>query len=378
MTSFQLRDPSAVPSPALIFSREAIHGNLDRMLACAGSPNRLRPHMKTHKTRQITQLYQKHGLHKHKCATLKEAEVLASCGAADVLIAYPMVGPNQALACQLAAEFPQTRFAVLGDHLPTLASLQRHVIQQDVRLGLFLDVNVGQNRSGLAREAATALGLQLLELLSTSPEAAGLQLRGLHLYDGHNIAPARSERESLVQATLQQGLQLRSTLQPAYELPLELVFGGTPAFLAYAHLLEADHITLSPGTCILHDAGYSQRYPELGFTPAAAVLTRCVSRPGPRLITFDVGTKAICCDPPVGARCILQGLENAKAVLHNEEHLVLETDTDHSWPVGKETFAIPMHVCPTVAMHDEALILSHNEICDRWQIAARGRQLKTA
>ena len=34
------------------------------------------------------------GIRKHKCATIAEAEMIAAAGGADVLIAYPLVGPE--------------------------------------------------------------------------------------------------------------------------------------------------------------------------------------------------------------------------------------------------------------------------------------------
>src|SRR5437764_13734928 len=93
-TPYTLHDDSAVPSPALRFYPELIRRNLARVLELAGGPARLRPHVKTHKTREIVQLELAAGITKHKCATIAEAELLADAGAADVLVAYPLVGPN--------------------------------------------------------------------------------------------------------------------------------------------------------------------------------------------------------------------------------------------------------------------------------------------
>ncbi|HMP17417.1 MAG TPA: D-TA family PLP-dependent enzyme, partial [Gemmatales bacterium] len=129
----------------------------------------------------------------------------------------------------------------------------------------------------------------------------------------------------------------------------------------------------SPGTCILHDAGYSQKFPELGFTPAAAVLTRCISRPGPKLVTFDIGTKAICADPPLGQRVHLVGLEQAVCTLHNEEHYVVETEEAELWKPGMTAYAIPKHICPTVAMYDTACVVENGKVTREIPIAARGR-----
>ncbi len=372
MYSFQLRDLNAIPSPALLFSLEAIRNNLSRMVVIAGSASRLRPHMKTHKTREITKLYLDRGITKHKCATLAEAEVLAGCGVRDILIAYPMVGPNQMLLLELAGRFPEASFSILGDDVLSLHELQQKAVQSNVALGLFLDVNVGQDRSGATVDQMQAFCGEVVALAKQS-DSFGLKLQGLHLYDGHNTSTDIQVRKALAEKTVAIGVALKNQLEQHGSNQLQIVLGGTPVFEIYSNLATDSYFELSPGTCILHDAGYGQKYPELGFEPAAAVLTRCISRPGERLVTFDVGTKAICSDPPAGQRCMILGLEGAKAVLHNEEHLVMETDHARSWKPGQIAYAVPAHVCPTVALYEWATVIECNNVLTQWRIAARNR-----
>src|SRR6266446_10662373 len=92
--AYLLNDTSGIFTPALLFYKDLIRRNIARAVEIAGSPSRLRPHAKTHKTREIIRLELEAGITKHKCATLAAAELLASCGVTDVLLAYPMVGPN--------------------------------------------------------------------------------------------------------------------------------------------------------------------------------------------------------------------------------------------------------------------------------------------
>lgn len=364
MHHFKLNEPDQTSSPSLVIGWETVQSNLRRMLSLAGSPTRLRPHMKTHKTREISQLYLSQGINKHKCATLREAEVLAEAGAPDVLIAYPMVGPNQKRLCELAARFPKTRFSCLGDSQEMLEQLDQQAKVSGVKLGLFVDFNVGQDRTGLLQEPAW---------LKELPGWMQLNLVGIHLYDGQNRSSKESERLEQIRRTWQRACDVRASLQKYASEPLEIVLGGTPAFMLLAKHIDDGHVSLSPGTCILHDAGYQQSFPELGFEPAAAVLVRCISRPGPNLVTFDVGTKAICADPPFGSRLKLVGLESAKCTLHNEEHYVVETEQADRWKPGMVTYAIPMHVCPTVAMYDKATIVEQGEPVKTIEIAARSR-----
>src|SRR3954454_2217692 len=122
---YAIQDVASVFSPALLFYKDLIRKNIARAIEIAGNPERLRPHAKTHKTREIVRLELEAGITKHKCATLAEAEMLAGCGAPDVLIAYNLVGPNCARLARLLRAYPDCRFSVLADHPAGVESLSR-------------------------------------------------------------------------------------------------------------------------------------------------------------------------------------------------------------------------------------------------------------
>ena len=153
-----------------------------------------------------------------------------------------------------------------------------------------------------------------------------------------------------------------------------IVAGGTPSFPAWAAIDESI-VECSPGTCLLQDAGYGGNYADLDFTPAALVLTRCISRPTPTRITFDLGSKAVASDPPNGQRVFFPDLPDAKAVLQNEEHLVLESEHADRFEPGDELLAIPTHICPTTALHKEVTVVQNGEVVDSWPVVARDRKL---
>src|SRR5689334_12637356 len=111
-SDYLVHDTSAVFSPALLFYKDLIQHNIDLAVRMAGGADRLRPHVKTHKTREIARLELDAGITRHKCATLAEAEMLAGCGAPDVLIAYPLVGPNCGRMARLVQKFPDCRWSV--------------------------------------------------------------------------------------------------------------------------------------------------------------------------------------------------------------------------------------------------------------------------
>jgi D-threonine aldolase len=366
---YRLEDTTKVFSPALLFYKELIVKNIEQAVSMAGSASRLRPHAKTHKTREIIQLELKAGITKHKCATIAEAEMLATTGAHEVFLAYNMVGPNCARLAELAKKFPQVGFAVTADDSQALADLSKTLVTAGVTVDVLLDLDVGQHRTGMMPGAAAE---KLYEQICGLP---GVRPGGFHVYDGHQHQEDAGERKSAVLRALEPVLELRSKLERR-SLPVpKLICGGTPTFPIYA-ALDFPGLELAPGTFVLHDSGYGTRFDDLkAFTPAALLLTRVVSRPTPTRVTMDLGYKALASDPPAGKRCRLLDVPDYEAVLQNEEHFVIETPAAGNYRPGDVIYAIPTHVCPTVHVHREALVVEGGKVTQKWEIVGRDRRL---
>lgn len=368
-TPYAIADTSAIYSPGLIFFADLIRQNLARTIELAGSVDRLRPHAKTHKTREILQLELAAGVRKHKVATLAEAELAASVGTPDVFLSYPIVGPNCQRLAGLIRKYPQSRFAIQADHPKAVEALSQVLASQSLTVDVLLDLDVGQHRTGIAPGPEAR---SLYELIARLP---GLTPGGLHVYDGHNHQENFVERQTTALAQLEPALNLREALL-AQGLPVpRLVCGGTPTFPVYARL-DVPGLECSPGTLLLHDHGYGSRFADLtGFVPAAVLLTRVISRPTATRVTFDLGYKAVASDPPAGKRLILLDVSGYEAVLQNEEHLVVETPAAERYAPGDEVLAIPTHVCPTVAMHQRAYVVEGGKLVGTWDIVGRDRVL---
>jgi D-serine deaminase-like pyridoxal phosphate-dependent protein len=85
-----------------------------------------------------------------------------------------------------------------------------------------------------------------------------------------------------------------------------------------------------------------------------------------------LGHKAVAADP-AGPRVRLLEPEDARPVVHSEEHLVIETG--EYIPIGTPLFAIPTHICPTVALHRRAYVIEDGEVIGKWEVTARDRVL---
>ncbi len=358
-----------VPSPALLFDADAIERNLQLMLkTVGGDATKLRPHIKTHKCREILERQLALGIRQVKCATIAEAELSALAGVPDVLVSYPLVGPNAARFLRLIDAYPDTTFSALVDSEAALDGFAR---SGHAPVNLFIDLDCGMHRTGVAPGKAVALAKALV----ARPE---LRFAGLHAYDGHiHDAPIEARREQF-DAAMAIVDETRAAIEAEVASVPLLVSGGSPTFGLHAARCAVDPRPrqCSPGTTVLWDCGYGPSYEDLPFEAAAFLLTRVVSHPGEGQICVDLGHKAVAAENPIHRRVHFPALPDAEFVSQSEEHLVLSVADPAATPVGTELLGIPKHVCPTVALHQEALIVRGGSVTDEaWKIAARDRRI---
>lgn len=360
-----LENESEIPSPSLLIYPERVEENLRRMIARVGDPARLRPHVKTHKLPPIVARQVALGVTKCKAATIAEAEMAALAGAREITVAAQLVGPNVARFLALVKTFPAVAFSTIADDEHVIAHLNRAATAAGIMIEVLLDLNIGQNRTGVAPGPAAVARYRQI---STLP---GLRAGGLHAYDGHLQQSDLAERTAAAEAAYAGVQALRAELERAGFAVPRVICGGTPTFPIHARRAGVE---CSPGTCVLWDASYQTKVPDLEFVHAAVLLTRVVSRPTADRICLDLGHKAVASEVP-HPRVVFPALPDAKAVGHNEEHLVLETARAGEIPVGTALYALPWHVCPTVALHSTVQVVRGRRVVEEWPVTARARRL---
>lgn len=352
-------------TPALLVDLDVARHNVRHMLALVGGdPARWRPHTKSSKIPQVLALLLAAGVTKFKCATTREAKVLLDLAGAqpiDLLVAMPLHGANLARLAALAADFPQHRLAVLTED----KEHARSVRTTSDRLGLFVDLNPEMDRTGIPLRDRTRIRATL--------GAAGPAVRGLHFYEGQVRAPAGAARDAECFRLYAEVLALVAELK--LDPRLELVTSGTPAFpsaLAYPGFTGRHH-TVSPGTVVYWDTT-SQEFGIPGFLPAVTVLTRVISRPGADRVTCDAGSKAL--DAAAGDPCCeVVGWPRLIAQHPSEEHLPLLATDGRLPAMGTMLQLVPRHVCPTVNLADQAVLLTQGKIAAIAPVLARGHEV---
>lgn len=357
---YRVDNDAEIPSPALLLISELVQANTARMLDLARNPARLRPHVKTHKLGPLVRHQVEIGISKFKCSTIAEAEMVATAGGTDILLAYPCVGPNTARLCRLASAFPHARFGAVADAVDPVRTLGAAAEASGVMIDVYVDLDCGMHRTGISPDLRGAELFRLIE------KTSALRAAGLHAYDGHIVDSDPAVRRAVCDAAFEPVLALQRELGAP-----TLIAGGSPTLPIHAAHSDRE---LSPGTTVLWDFGYAEKFPDLPFEPAAVLLTRVVSKPSLNRLCLDLGHKAVAAESPP-PRVRLLEIPDARAVMHSEEHLVVETAHADEFAIGAALHGIPRHICPTVALHAEAWWVEGGIARERWPIEARARQL---
>jgi len=361
---YSINNIDQLDTPALVIFPERVKENIQILKKFVPDLNRVRPHVKTNKCAEVCTLMLDAGINKFKCATIAEAEMLASLGARDILLAYQPAGPKVIRFIELVKKFPSSSFSCLVDNEPSAKFLSDQAIKSGIVLSLFIDLNVGMNRTGIVPEKAE-------QLFNACLSMKGIVIKGLHAYDGHLRDPDLNVRKAQSDEGFSRVEKLKSALEKKHNASLIVVAGGTPSFPIHA---TRPNVECSPGTFIFWDKNYQQTLTEQPFLHAALIVTRVVSKPTDGIVTVDLGHKAIASENPLDKRVFFLNAEGLQPIGHSEEHLVLKTDSD-SLQVGDVLYGVPYHVCPTVALHETGAVVTDNKFTGSWNIVARKRKI---
>lgn len=384
---YQIADPGQIDSPALVIYPARVRMNLDYLISQIDDIGRLRPHIKTHKCPEAAVMAIEAGITKFKCATIAEAELLGIVGAPDVLLACQPEGPKLLRFLKLMHAYPGTRYSCLVDNPVSSAEISRLALQTGLTVPVYLDLNVGMNRTGIfldqveGSDTGTVTahhpgtddsGQRAAALYRYCHALKGLKTLGLHCYDGHIQDHDPDIRTSRVAACFSAVKSLQAELvTEGFERPV-IIAGGTPTFPVHARNSDYE---CSPGTFIYWDAGYQTAFPEQHYLPAALVLARIISFPGKTTICLDLGHKSVGSENILDKRIRFLNAPELIPLSQSEEHLVMEAGAGHGFQIGDVLYGLPWHICPTVALYERAVIVEEGLASGEWLNIARDRKL---
>jgi D-serine deaminase-like pyridoxal phosphate-dependent protein len=351
-------------TPALLVDLDLMEANIARLMGLLRGRARVRPHLKTAKSPEVARVLLAAGAQGCCVAKLGEAEVLAQAGVDDLLITSEIVGaPKLARLAALLRRHAGLRAVV--DSLEGARGLDAAAAESGSALEVLIDINVGQNRTGVLP------GEPALELARGLAGLRHLRLAGVQGYEGHlqHLAdPAEKARR--VAEAMELLVGTAELLRGAGFAAETVTTGGTGTCLL---CVQNPGVTeVQPGSFAFMDTAYRDALgPEASYANALVVLATVISRAERRAVV-DAGLKALASDMGTPQPRDLPGVSYR---FGGDEHGILEWGPGVERPpaVGDLVALIPGHIDPTINLYDTYHLHRGGEIAGTWSVAARGK-----
>jgi D-serine deaminase-like pyridoxal phosphate-dependent protein len=363
-----VHDESQIPTPALIVDSNVVDRNLSRMAKyCAEHRLLLRPHAKTHKSREMTRRQIAHGAVGISVAKIGEAEALADSAPA-FFIAYPYVDGDKAARIAELARHKSVMVAVDStlaiDVIATAAQVAA------VAIGILVDLDIGFHRTGVQTAAES------IELARQVAKKPSLQLHGLFAFAGHVNGKPPDQIAQLKQISSQLREAIDAWKHDGHD-PTIVSGGSTPTAYNSQHVPEFTEIR--PGNFIYNDSnGFRNNWCALEDCAACVVVTvvsnavlgKCVIDGGSKTFSSD----RLALNPDKGGFGFIREFPNAKIVRLSEEHGEVDLSECPEHPrLGQRLHVIPNHMCPCVNLQDTFWLKMEDRRLEQMPVDARGR-----
>ncbi|MBX6311977.1 MAG: DSD1 family PLP-dependent enzyme [Isosphaeraceae bacterium] len=352
---------NALDTPALLLDLDRFEHNIQTM---ADHFHRRgvawRPHAKAFKCPAIAHALRRAGAIGVTVAKVSEAEVMATSGIDNILIAHLVVGPSK--AARLAALQRQADVKATVDHPDHLAPLAQAARAAGVAIGLLVDVDLGMQRTGVASpEAAAALARQVAE-------TPGLRFEGLMGYEGHTLfIPDKAEKRQAIQEAIGRLLRARDAVEAA-GLPCRIISAGGSG--SYQFTADIPGLTeIQAGGGIFACMYYTRLCGVEGHQAAIGLLATVVSRPAPDRAILDAGRKAI---SDYRNEPVLKDYPNSRIVGLSAEHAKIAVAPDDDLRIGQKVEIIPGYSDFTFVLHDRVLAHRRGLVEAVWPLWGRG------
>jgi D-serine deaminase-like pyridoxal phosphate-dependent protein len=319
-----------------------------------------RPHTKGIKIPEISKMALEAGASGITCAKLSEAEIMAESGIGNILIANQVVGTSKLERLCKLAEIIQVIVAV--DDYGVAVQMAKAAKQNNVSVGVLVEVNVGMDRAGVEP------GFKTLDFCKRIIGLEGLNFEGLMAWEGHAVGITNFvEKKETIAESLRSLIATVNMLEKE-KIQLNIISGAGSA----TYKISTDfHIynEIQAGGAIFTDQAYKSWGAET--QPSLFVRSSITSRPTGKRVITDAGFKSLPCWIEKPLPLNLNQLEN---VSMNSEHgiLTLKEDNDILMVGDKIDYQVG-YGDATVFLHDTIYGLRNQNLEKVWKIQGRGK-----
>lgn len=348
-----------LPTPALLVDLDALETNIARMAAHArASSKTLRPHAKAHKCVPVARRQVSAEAAGVCAATVPEAELMARAGIPSVLLTSPLADPRKmARIARLVAGVNE--IAVVVDHAEQVRWYQEAASACAAALGVLVDLDVGDHRTGIAP------GAPAVELAQAVVSAPNLRFAGLQAYSvrASHFESVEGRREYSARV-LEAAAETRDVLaRSGIETPV--ISGGSTGTWTVDG--AGDTLTeLQTGSYVFMDAAY-RKIGGVDFANAMTVLATVVSANYPGHVTVDAGYKAFSTDRPFGPEPV--DVTGVRYQWAGDEFGLLHLESpSRPLRLGARVRFVPPHCDPTVNLYRRIHVCRGEEVLDEWPV----------
>lgn len=321
---------------------------------------KLRPHFKAHKISPLMAMQiAAGGCSGITCATPYEAEVLAQAGLDDILVANQVA--DTAGLESLARAALRSRVSVAVDCAYHVERLQGVADEFGVSFGVLIEIDVGMGRCGLNFGSA-----DLIPLAHTVRSASRLEFLGLQGYEGHAVSREDRELRRTMVWQCQEILRVEKERLERAGYPCPIVSGGGTGTWDIA--AEAGVLTeVQAGSYVLMDAKYAAL--GLPFENALFCCTTLISRRSPETAVLNAGWKNLS-----GEFGVPKAADGGFSVIAlADEHARIRPRANWAARVGDPVLLIPLHIDPTLNLHDSVAVYRADGRAESWPVDGRRR-----
>lgn len=364
-------DPvEAVDTPALVIDADAMERNIARLSDYAREHRlRLRPHAKTHKSADIARLQMAAGAVGVCVQKVGEALALAEAGVPDLYISNEVIDPVK--LGRVATLAGRVKLSIAVDSVLGIDRLAVALKAAGTLADVYVEVDVGQGRCGVAPAAAASLAHQVV--------SHGLRFAGLQAYHGRaQHLRAAHEREAAIRHAAA-GVRAAQAAITSSGIACPLVTGAGSGSFAY-EAATGVWGELQCGSYVFHDRDYADNAPT-PHAPAfehALFVKACVVSRGSAHAVVDAGHKSHAIDSGLPRVWSAAGALDLEFANGGDEHGILRAHGRDALPaLGDTVWLVPGHCDPTVNLHDHYVVvrggLATGQVEAVWPVHARGR-----
>lgn len=327
-----------------------------------------RPHVKTHKTREIARMQHGGSVGPVTVSTLAEAEMLAADGFRDITYAFPIAPDKLARVAALARQLD--RLNVVLDSETALRAIEAYHQSTGVLFDVYLKVDCGYHRAGVDPRSPDSVRLAVSLVRSDA-----IRFNGLLTHAGHSYNVATREEIARIAAEETASLtRFRALVESEVGDGILRSVGSTPTASVVERFADCDEVR--PGNYVFYDAFQATIgscrpadvavsvlttvvgwYPERGHAIVDAGALAMSKDAGPTHVDPGFGYGLVCDTnlKPIAARLVALSQEHGKLETH--AHL----------PVGTKLRIVPNHSCLTAALFDTYHVLDGEKVVDEWR-----------